>query len=105
MTGGLWVLFGSFLFVIADIPTPQEKYFTQHVDHFNFQTTPQTYQQRYLYLDSYWKENGPIFFYTGNEGDISEFYYNSGFVFELAARFDALVVFAEHRLLTSYHHS
>ena len=39
---------------------------------------------------------GPIFFYTGNEGAISGFWDNSGFVFEAAEKFNALVIFGEH---------
>ena len=46
--------------------------------------------------DLYFKGVGPLFFYTGNEGAIEGFYDNSGFVFELASNFNALVVFAEH---------
>ena len=46
--------------------------------------------------DSYWTGTGPLFFYTGNEGPIEEFYLNTGFLFVLAQEFKALVVFAEH---------
>ncbi|KAJ4705326.1 lysosomal Pro-X carboxypeptidase [Melia azedarach] len=75
------------------------KYFTQILDHFTF--TPrsyQTFQQRYLINDTYWgKKNSPIFVYTGNEGDIEWFTQNTGFMYEVAPRFRALLVFIEHR--------
>ena len=50
----------------------------------------------YFFVDQYWDENGPIFFYTGNEGSITSFWDNSGFVFEAAEQFNALVIFGEH---------
>lgn len=77
------------------------EYFTQILDHFDFH--PQSYQvfqQRYLVNDTYWggaEKNSPIFVYTGNEGDIEWFAQNTGFMFEIAPRFKALLVFIEHR--------
>ena len=47
--------------------------------------------------DQWWKKgSGPIFFYTGNEGDITEFWANTGFMFDIAPKYQALVLFAEH---------
>ncbi|KAK3100015.1 hypothetical protein FSP39_013477 [Pinctada imbricata] len=67
------------------------------VDHFGFVNTD-SFQQRYLVADQFWnKDGGPIFFYTGNEGDIAWFCNNTGFMWDIAPQFKALLVFAEHR--------
>ena len=55
----------------------------------------------FFHTDAYWNGNGPLFFYTGNEGAIEGFYENTGFLFELAESFSALIVFAEHVSLFS----
>lgn len=77
----------------------QVKYFDQFIDHFNLVTFGNlTYKQRYLVNDQWWAPGkGPIFFYTGNEGNIEAFWNNSGFIFEIAPIFRALVIFVEHR--------
>lgn len=56
-----------------------------------------TFKLRYLVNDTHWSRDGPIFFYTGNEGDIETFAQNTGFVWEIADQFSALILFAEHR--------
>ncbi|KAK1288777.1 putative serine protease EDA2 [Acorus calamus] len=74
-------------------------YFTQTLDHFTY--TPKSYktfQQKYLLNSNHWDSlSGPVFVYTGNEGDIEWFAYNTGFMFDVAPQFKALLVFIEHR--------
>uniref|UniRef100_A0A5F8GT53 Lysosomal Pro-X carboxypeptidase n=1 Tax=Monodelphis domestica TaxID=13616 RepID=A0A5F8GT53_MONDO len=67
------------------------------VDHFGFDVNL-TFKQRYLVANQYWKkENGVILFYTGNEGDITWFCKNTGFMWDVAEELKAMLVFAEHR--------
>ncbi|GAB2300736.1 hypothetical protein Dimus_034773 [Dionaea muscipula] len=79
----------------------ETKYFMQILDHFNFNLQSyKTFDQRYLINHQYWGgagRNAPIFVYTGNEGDIEWFAQNTGFMYEIAPRFKALLVFIEHR--------
>ncbi|XP_027921070.1 lysosomal Pro-X carboxypeptidase isoform X1 [Vigna unguiculata] len=77
----------------------ETRYFQQRLDHFSFSELP-TFSQRYLISTEHWvgpQRLGPIFLYCGNEGDIEWFAQNTGFVWELAPRFGAMVVFPEHR--------
>ncbi|XP_043846796.1 lysosomal Pro-X carboxypeptidase [Dromiciops gliroides] len=72
-------------------------YLVQQVDHFGFDVRL-TFKQRYLIADQHWKnDNGPILFYTGNEGDITWFCKNTGFMWDVAEELKAMLVFAEHR--------
>lgn len=77
------------------------KYFETKTSHFGL-APGKTFQMRYLIDDSYFLKNAsmprPILFYCGNEGDIYQFYQNSGFMTQtLAERWGGLVVFGEHR--------
>ncbi|KDO78810.1 hypothetical protein CISIN_1g0096312mg [Citrus sinensis] len=77
----------------------ETRYFEQRLDHFSFADLP-TFSQRYLINTDHWvgpNRLGPIFLYCGNEGDIEWFAVNSGFVWDIAPRFGAMLVFPEHR--------
>lgn len=75
----------------------ETKWFRQPVDHFSW-ANQDTWLQRYLVnRDSCASYNCPILFYTGNEGDIEVFTNNTGFMWENAKTFKAMLVFAEHR--------
>ncbi|OIV93927.1 hypothetical protein TanjilG_05630 [Lupinus angustifolius] len=75
------------------------KYLQQNLDHFTFNNNLPTFPQRYLLNTDHWDPSsvGPIFFYCGNEGDIVWFAQNSGFLWEIAPMFKAMLVFPEHR--------
>ena len=73
------------------------KYLTQRVDHFNYVNPKLTFRQRYIISEEHWCDGCPIFLYLGNEGDIMAFVNNTGFMWEKAHEFRAMVLFIEHR--------
>ncbi|XP_020246238.1 LOW QUALITY PROTEIN: lysosomal Pro-X carboxypeptidase-like, partial [Asparagus officinalis] len=79
----------------------REKYFTQNLDHFNF--NPQSYktfQQRYLINDTYWrgkKDESPIFVFLGHGDGIKDVAADAGLLYDIAPTFNALIVYIEHR--------
>eukprot|EP00658_Telonema_sp_P-2_P016972 TRINITY_DN16571_c0_g2_i1.p1 TRINITY_DN16571_c0_g2~~TRINITY_DN16571_c0_g2_i1.p1 ORF type:complete len:459 (-),score=76.95 TRINITY_DN16571_c0_g2_i1:297-1673(-) len=68
---------------------------TQPVDHTGVH--PGSWKQRYLISPSQHGNTGPIFFFCGNEGDVTTFANFSGLLRDLAPGFGATVVYAEHR--------
>ncbi|CAE7193606.1 Dpp7 [Symbiodinium natans] len=81
---------------VSQIPKPSIEFFTQKLDHMNF-ADQRTFSQRYFVHNASFREGGPLFFYTGNEGPLESFYYNTGLPFDWADEFGALIVFGEHR--------
>ncbi len=84
------------------VPPFKTEWYEQVLDHFSFSDRKPhgTFKQRVLVCDQFWDkgtDDAPMFFYTGNEGDIEMFYHNTGLMFDLAPKFRALIVFAEHR--------
>ncbi|KAE8796215.1 Lysosomal Pro-X carboxypeptidase [Hordeum vulgare] len=77
----------------------ETRYYTQRLDHFNAAPVSySTFPQRYLVNGTYWGgKTAPVFVYAGNEGSIELFTNNTGFMWELAPRFRAMLVFIEHR--------
>ncbi|OQR76200.1 lysosomal Pro-X carboxypeptidase-like [Tropilaelaps mercedesae] len=73
-------------------------WFETKVDHFGYANND-TFKMRVLYNDDHFdvQRPGPIFFYTGNEGNIEMFANNTGLMWDWAAEFKALLIFAEHR--------
>ncbi|KAI6184607.1 CRE-PCP-1 protein [Aphelenchoides bicaudatus] len=77
--------------------TYETKTFSSKID--NFDPTPnKLFNVKYLVNNqSFVNGQGPLFFYTGNEGTVEGFAANTGIMFDLAPEFNALIVFCEHR--------
>ena len=80
------------------------RFFSNTVDHFSTEIPPEnggnsSWLQRVLVCDQFFSGvgSGAIFFYTGNEGDVTLYANNTGLMWENAAAFGAMLVFAEHR--------
>ena len=76
----------------------ETRFFPQQLDHFTFRpSASKIFYQKYLINDHYWDKQSfsPIFVYTGNEGNIEWFADNTGFLFDIAPKFNALLIFIE----------
>ena len=77
-------------------------WFEQRIDHFSPQLPPSgvsTYKQRYFVCGAEYRTSmdDPIFFYVGNEADVTLYVNATGLMWESAPAFHATMVFAEHR--------
>lgn len=70
----------------------------QPLTHFGGKDSNTFFRQRLCVYDKYWRPNsGPVFLYTGNESPIEVYVNNTGFLWLLAKKQGALIIFAEHR--------
>ncbi|EYC16000.1 hypothetical protein Y032_0035g3089 [Ancylostoma ceylanicum] len=72
------------------------KWFTVKLDHFTYSDT-RSFQMKWLLNNTFYKPGGPVFFYTGNEAEIETSATSMGMMWDLAPRFKAAIIFAEHR--------
>ncbi len=74
------------------------KYIRQPLSHFE-RANAGYYNQRLCVNSDYWTpgKSLPVFLYTGNESPVEEYVNNTGLLWNLAKKYSALVVFAEHR--------
>ncbi|VEU36390.1 unnamed protein product [Pseudo-nitzschia multistriata] len=90
------------------------RFFEQPLNHFLPRGRSPSYSERYCVYDGYLADReastgsgggdtergdptAPIFFYTGNESPLEQYINQTGLMWELAPRFGAKIVFAEHR--------
>merc|ERR1712232_1135678 len=52
---------------------------------------------RYFLCDKWYRTGGPIFFYAGHEAPLEVFYSATEAMFQAAPKFNAVLVFSEHR--------
>lgn len=85
-------------YATGDVAGPEEKWFPQVVDHYDYQDI-RTWQQRYFINDEYYNSSkpGPVFFVLGGEGSISNRYVTSLKIVDYAKEHGGLMVALEHR--------
>lgn len=80
-------------------------FYAQTLDHFNYRPESyKTFRQRYVMNFKHWggaKAGAPIFAYLGAEAPLDGDLVNIGFVNDNAARFNALLIYIEVRILIS----
>jgi len=79
-----------------------ELFYEQRIDHFTSTPPPlnvNSYLQRYFLNTDFYDASKPgtIFFYFGNEADVELYVNATGLMWENAADFNAVLLFAEHR--------
>ncbi|CAG9856688.1 unnamed protein product [Phyllotreta striolata] len=92
----LWSLHGAHSFEPAGYSL-ETRYIEVPLDHLEWTDKVKTFNIKYLISHVYHVPGGPIFVYIGGKGNIENYAQNSGFIFDIAKSFGALIVFIEHR--------
>ena len=82
------------------LPNVTSHHITQPIDHFGYDAAVGSYEQRYFTYDHYLHDaSAPtlVFFYCGNEDNVELYVNNTGLMWTLGSKMNALLVFAEHR--------
>lgn len=77
------------------------EYFEQPLNHFDLPRNKSGfYRQRFCYYNDFVKgdlDEAPVLLYTGNESPLEEYINHTGLIWESAPKFQAQVIFVEHR--------
>lgn len=74
-----------------------KKYLKVPLDHFAWIADQSSIDLRYYVCDRFWMPGGPIFFYLGNEADVTIYLRATGLMWQLGRSKNAMLIFAEHR--------
>ncbi|XP_024883400.1 putative serine protease K12H4.7 [Temnothorax curvispinosus] len=88
--------------VSSETSLPQERWFTQYLDHFN-PSDVRVWKQRYFVNYDFYKLNGPIFLMIGAEGIANATWMVEGQWIEYAKEFGAMCFYLEHRFYGKSH--
>jgi hypothetical protein len=82
----------------VDAKSEEDDFGKKRKHHRHHSRTLKTFKQRYFVCDDQWAGPGsPVFFYFGNEADVTLYLNATGLMWQSAPAFGAALVFAEHR--------
>ena len=78
------------------VKLPEEQWFTQRLTHFD-DANRATWQQRYWFNGTSWKQGRPVFIMIGGEGEANPIWMVEGAWIKWAQEFGAFTFMLEHR--------
>ena len=84
------------------VKLPEEQWFTQRLTHFD-DANRATWQQRYWFNGTSWKQGRPVFIMIGGEGEANPIWMVEGAWIKWAQEFGAFTFMLEHRFYGQSH--